>query len=391
MLKVLIFILFFSFHFSAHSETENKKTICLNMIVKNEKQVIRRCLESVSKIIDYWVIVDTGSEDNTPEIINDFMAKKNIKGELHHRQWKNFAHNRNEALELAKDKADYILFMDADDLLVFEPEFNLGKLNKDCYLIRTKHSGSEYDNMRLVKSTLKSKWVGVLHEYLDCPYKMPPERINHVYNYYTGQGARSQDPDKYIKDAAILEEGLKEEPNNERYVFYLAQSYKDANNLEKALENYQKRVSMGGWNEEVYYSLYQIGALKEDLKYPSEEVVNAYFKAFSYRPSRIEALYKLINLYKNKQEYQKGFQIGLIAEKIPNSKDLLFVEKWMEDYGILFESSICAYWSGNYEAARDLSLKLCQKETIPYNVKYQNEINLGLTLTKIVEEITNQK
>lgn len=387
MHKILICFLFITFHSKIFSE-EEKNSICLNMIVKNEAHVIRRCLDSVSKLITYWVIVDTGSEDGTPEIIKEFMEKKNIPGELHHRPWKNFAHNRNEALELAKKKSDYILFMDADDLLVFEPEFKMGFLNKDCYLIRTKHAGSEYDYMRIVKSTLDSKWVGVLHEYLHCPYKIPPERINYVYNFYTGEGARSKDPDKFAKDASLLEDGLKEEPHNERYVFYLAQSYRDANNLKKALQNYQKRVSMGGWNEEVYYSLYQIGALKEELNYPTQEVIDAYLTAFTYRPSRCEALYKLINFYKNNKDYEKGFKIGLIAEKIPHSKDLLFVEKWMEDYGILFESSICAYWSGNYEAARDLAFKLSQKENVPYNIKYQNEINLGLILTKLLEIIT---
>ena len=75
-------------------------TICLNMIIKNEAPVIRRCLDSVKPFIDSWVIVDTGSSDDTQQIVRDTMA--GLPGELHERPWKNFGHNRNEALELAR-------------------------------------------------------------------------------------------------------------------------------------------------------------------------------------------------------------------------------------------------------------------------------------------------
>jgi len=100
-----------------------KKTICLNMIVKDENHVITRCLESVKSLIDYWVIVDTGSQDGTQDTIKNFL--KDIPGELYERPWVNFGHNRNEALALAQDKSDYILFIDADDQLVFSEELSL--------------------------------------------------------------------------------------------------------------------------------------------------------------------------------------------------------------------------------------------------------------------------
>ena len=91
------------------------------MIVKNESKVIERCLGSVKDFINYWVIVDTGSTDGTQQIIKNFM--KDVPGELHQSEWQNFEYNRNEALQFAKNKGDYILFMDADDQLLFPSDY----------------------------------------------------------------------------------------------------------------------------------------------------------------------------------------------------------------------------------------------------------------------------
>src|SRR3972149_8399584 len=102
-----IFLFFFLCFSLCAEDVPIKQTVCLNMIVKNESKVIERCLKSVKPLIDYWVIVDTGSTDKTRQIISKFMSA--IPGELHERPWVDFAHNRNEALHLAKGRGDYIL------------------------------------------------------------------------------------------------------------------------------------------------------------------------------------------------------------------------------------------------------------------------------------------
>src|SRR3972149_9108675 len=89
-----------------HAAAQPRKTICLNMIVKDEALVIERCLGSVKHLIDYWVIVDTGSKDGTQEIIKNYL--KDIPGELYESPWVDFAHNRNEALDFANNKGDYL-------------------------------------------------------------------------------------------------------------------------------------------------------------------------------------------------------------------------------------------------------------------------------------------
>src|SRR3990172_13007879 len=122
-MKKNCFLVFLFFYLSLSA----KPTLCLNMIVKNETKVIERCLKSVRPLIDYWVIVDTGSSDGTQQLIKAYLH--DIPGELHERPWVNFEHNRNEALELAKNKGDYILTIDADEQFIYSENFSLPLLD----------------------------------------------------------------------------------------------------------------------------------------------------------------------------------------------------------------------------------------------------------------------
>ena len=101
-----------------------KNTITLVMIVKNESKVITRCLESVKDYIDYWVICDTGSTDGTQDIIKTFFSNVNIPGKLHNHKWVNFGFNRSLAIELARNKSDYSLLLDADFIFRIKDEIS---------------------------------------------------------------------------------------------------------------------------------------------------------------------------------------------------------------------------------------------------------------------------
>lgn len=380
------FIHFFCFLFlsvTLLAADEPKKTICLNMIVKNESHVIERCLEPLKPFIDYWIIVDTGSEDDTKKIIKEYM--KEIPGELHEQPWVNFEHNRNEALKLAKDKADYVLFIDADDTLSFDSQFKWPHLDKDFYHILIKHSGTNYYRTQLINNHLDWKWVGVLHEYIGSSQAKTYAPLEGVSIIFNGDGARSQDPRKFQKDAEILEVALKKEPANERYAFYLAQSYKDADEPAKALEAYKRRITMGGWNEEVFYSMLQIAHLQQRLSIPPETFIASYYQAYHYRPKRVEPLYYLSNYYRCKGDYALGYIIASVGQEISKPNDILFVEKWIYDYGLLLELSICAYWIGKYEECKELSQALLAKSDLPANVRDCIEKNLVFALTKLAE------
>jgi len=366
-----------------------KKTICLNMIVKNESPVIERCLESVKPLIDTWVIVDTGSTDGTQDIIRNFM--KDIPGELQERPWINFGHNRNEALELAKGKADYVLIIDADESLVFKPEFKLPDIDKDYYYITTEYGGTNYPRNQLVSTALDWKWVGVLHEVLCCDDAKTNSTLENVVNYVRTDGNRSTDPLKYHKDAALLEKAMLEDPKHTRNQFYLAQSYRDAGENALALMNYKKRIAMGGWDQEIFWSLLQVGILQETLGMSPEIIKKGYENTYQYRPTRLEPLYRLATYKRSLNDFQGGYEAALKGLHLRSSNDLLFVETWIYDYGLLLEYSINAYWVDKYYEALLASHLLLANPKIPENVRECATRNLVWINLKINEELEKQK
>lgn len=374
---------------------EAKQAICLNMIVKNEKDVIQRCLDSVIPVIDYWVIVDTGSTDGTQEIIKEHM--KDIPGELLERPWKNWGATRTEALHLAQEKGegDYILFMDADDILEFpegRAEFPL--LEADLYYLWRGTKDFSYRRPQLVKKDLPWKYVGVTHEYLASDSSFTSETLETVKYITLSGGAEAKDPkQKFWKNVNLLEEGLKEEPNNDRYAFYLAESYRDAGEKGKALEWYQKRIKMGGWAEETYWSMLQSSFMLKDLGLPSSVVSEAFLAAHRFRPHRAEALYYLAELYMDQENYAKAYEYLKIWPYIPQppAKDSLFNMDWIEHYGILFKLSICSYYVGHYEESINACSQLIGMNDIPENWRQQAAANIAFPLMKIQEEKTEQQ
>jgi glycosyltransferase involved in cell wall biosynthesis len=359
--------------------TRKKHSICLNMIVKNESKVITRCLDSVKDLIDYWVISDTGSTDGTQNIIRNYFKQHHIKGELHEHAWQDFAHNRNLALKAARGKTDYILIMDADDYFIKEDTFRLPPLKAGCYALKTRRKGITYYCDKLIRSSLPWRWKGVLHEHLYCSINYTIDKIADGCELQsTAEGARSQNPHKYWDDAMVLEKGVLAEPNNTRYRFYLAQSYRDAGFPEKALENYQKRAEMGGWAEEVYYALLEVGHHKQRLNHSARDVIDAYLKAYHYRPQRLEALYYAITLCRIHAHFHLGYQLGWAATDVLfPADDVLFVDTSVYDWRFLDELSICAINANKPQEGVRMIEALLHSERVPIDQKDRIIANLN--------------
>ena len=322
-------------------------TLCLNMIVKNEANVIERLLESVYPIIDTYCICDTGSSDNTVEIITRFFNDRGMRGKIVSCPFVNFEYSRNFALSSAAGMADYLLLLDADmvlDIKQFDKE-SLHKYYHYCIL-----QGTEdfyYYNKRIVKNDGRSSYRGVTHEFLDTPqdssYDFSKEEL---FIVDIGDGGAKQN--KFERDIELLEQGVKEEPNNDRYYFYLANSYLSVGRYKDAVETYDKRISMGGWDQEVWYSLFQKGLCYKYLNEP-EKSADSFLKAFEIIPYRLENFYELVKLYREQGNNKLAnffYQMAKGISSEVNKDNFLFYDATVYRYKLDYEFSIAAFYNG---------------------------------------------
>ncbi|HKS08903.1 MAG TPA: glycosyltransferase [Pyrinomonadaceae bacterium] len=364
------------------------QTICLNMIVKNEAEVIRRCLDSVSWIIDYWVIVDTGSTDNTQQIIREHL--KNIPGELHERSWQDFAHNRSEALALARGHGAYVLVIDADEILVREPGFELPQLTSDSYNIQVRYGGCTYQRRQLVNNGLPWRYEGVLHEYMTCEQARSEQMLAGLYTVPFHDGARARSANTYRHDALVLEKALLDDPQNTRYVFYLAQSYRDSGDNELALRHYKRRIEMGGWRDEVWYSLYQVAQIRERMEHPWPEVLDSYLAAWQYQPDRAGPLYRIAMHYQAKREYQLSHLFFSRAMQVTQPDPYrLFVEQTIYDFHLPLEYAVSCFYVGQHEAAIETNNRLLRSAQTPPHAIDQVVRNRRFSLDALFPKVAN--
>jgi tetratricopeptide (TPR) repeat protein len=212
-----------------------------------------------------------------------------------------------------------------------------------------RHSGEiEYRIMRLVRGDIHWRYEGVTHEYLTCDQ---PHRIadldEWVITHFADGGSRA---DKFTRDARLLRADLARNPDNTRTVFYLAQTMRDMGEHAEAIKLYQKRARMGGWDEEIYYSLLQVGVLKADQGNWAD-AQDALVQAWESRPSRLEACYELASRLRKMGRHHSAHAIACAGLDKPQPDDWLFVLPWIYRWGLLFEYSITAYWTGNPQAS----------------------------------------
>lgn len=350
------------------------RRICLNMIVKNEAPVIARCLASVKPWVDHWVIVDTGSTDGTQAIIRDFMA--GVPGSLHERPWVNFAHNRNEALELARPQADYLLFIDADEELRVPEGFRWPPLQADGYMLACHMAGIEYQRNALVAARVGWRWEGVLHEYLAAPTHAPWQALAGPYIQVSHDGARARDPSTYLRDIALLEQAVRDQPGNTRNVFYLAQSHRDAGQIESSLHWYRRRAEMGGWAEEQWFAQFQVAVLLERAQAEPSAVRDAYLAAYAARPQRAEPLCELARYHRERAEHALACLYARQAASIPRpTDDILFVDAQVYAWRALDELAVSAYYTPLRELGKAALQQLLAEQRYPTSEQARMEAN----------------
>jgi len=344
-----------------------KKTIGLSQIVKNESHVIERMLNSILPFIDYITIVDTGSVDNTKEIIKKWCEYHKKDFSIYDMSFTNFAECRNYAMSIAKDKTDYSIWLDADEVFVIEDlkQLQSTTLDKDIYMVNTKLNNMKYTRNEIWNNKTDLHWIGPVHEYIthnDPEYKLTAEILKggSVFVYSDGHSWNLDLSDKYYNQALKLEEYINTNKTTDmtRWTFFTAQSYMDSSincvdkfeadeRVRRAIYYYNKRTTMeGGYNEEVFFSKYKVADLFRDINAYWPEVLNKYLIASKIDPFRGEPYRKIVQYYIDRLEFQQALVYSTYAyhtyyEKNPYPMRLLYIEQGYYDWLCAYQHFIC--------------------------------------------------
>jgi glycosyltransferase involved in cell wall biosynthesis len=347
-----------------------KATIGLSIIVKDEEKVILRLLESIYKILDYYIIVDTGSTDNTKKIVEEFMSSKGVPGEVVDHKWVDFGTARNFAMDCIKGKASHGFWIDADEYLEYDKGFNLETLKTnlakfDQASVEVNYNSTRYTRSQFWRTDLPFYWYGPVHEVIMCNQKTNMAVLKGLTVIVKAEGnswTSMTQQEKYEKDAKLLEKYVAEDPKKDpRWVFYLAQSYRDAiapENLKKSIEWYSKRRDMvEGYPEERYYSQLMVATLKGRLTYPEDEVLREFNRCANYDLARGEHFIPIIRHYHAKKEWHSAYILSQYCfkkyhKKNPYPSRSLFIDPSVYDWKFADLHSISAYYMQSIPESR---------------------------------------
>lgn len=296
----------------------------LVMIVKDEAERIGACLDSVRQHIGWWTIIDTGSTDGTQDIIRE--ALDGIPGELFEEPFENFGSARSRAFAAAQGHADWLLASDAD--MTWEIDVPSLDPGVDAFLIEM---GDERFSNRLplvLRGDLPWVSVGEVHEYtalagggLGRRVKTDAIRIRQPGATWSEEKARWH--------LSLLAPGVA--AGDPRAVFYAAQTHRDLGERTEARELYERRVEMGGWDEERFVAAYQAATLEDDWRVRVLRLLGAW----ELRPSRLEPLYDAVHALNNNEAFRTAYQLASIP--IPPITDTLFVYPKVWSWGLRAE------------------------------------------------------
>lgn len=287
-------------------------TVCLGMIVRDAEDSIARCINSVLPYIDRAVFIDTGCTDSTIEVVKQTLNGTPLS--LYESEWQGHYINRTELLQKVRESgADYCLMPDADMELVVEDGGWPEVLSADEYMIEIRDRGLVYPLPLMTSNHKNFYYAGVAHCYLACE-DGPTEGVKLNGVHFLDHGGGGHRPGKIERDAELLAAEIGKDPGDRRSWFYLAQSYRDLDQVERAIAAYKIRASLGGWSEEVYQSLYQAGMLLcEHVNY--YEGAKLLIAAAELKHNRAEALRALAGCSTS------------VADKLPfPEEEVLFVE-----------------------------------------------------------------
>ncbi|GAA4712685.1 glycosyltransferase [Brevibacillus fulvus] len=294
-------------------------TISLCLIAKNEEKTIGNCLESVKGIVDEIIVVDTGSTDRTTEIVRQYTDK------IYHFEWiDDFAAARNYAFRLATQ--EYILWLDADDVLLEEDQQKLLQLKEtldpsvDSVTMHYHYAFDEFGRVsysfrrnRLVKRARQFRWHGAVHEYLAVSGNILNSDIAVTHRRINSHSGRN---------LAIFEKRLaKGEPFTPRDLYYFANELRDNGRYERALEFYHRFLdTKEGWIEDILATYNKMADIYYRLGNEEKEL-DCIFQAFRLEAPRAEFCCRLGHYFLRQKEYRKALFWYKFATELERPKE----------------------------------------------------------------------
>lgn len=292
--------------------------ICLNMILHNAAEHLRPTLESTLPWIDTFCLsVSTTTDDSTQSIVREVL--RDVPGCIVRHEGDlvegSFGKTRQQALAMARsfcNADDYILWLDAGDVVGFDRK---PEPQGDGAYAQVLYGTCQFRRVHLVRASAPWVWRYRVHETLVSPYQAHVPQLD---GFVVRARVAEDSPEKWLRYAKLSEADLKEHPEDTRVVFYAAQNWFAAGKHGRALTLYRKREEMGGWDQEVFYSIMRQAMCLEWLHMP-HAAGNEYIRAWQFMPSRAEPLRHLARLTEQNAWNE-------IADKLPLPESGLFVE-----------------------------------------------------------------
>jgi tetratricopeptide (TPR) repeat protein len=346
-------------------------------MIKNESRIITRSIQSTLPFADAICIEDTGSTDDTCSIITEHFKTLPIPGKLYQHPWRNFGYSRTHSFQSAQafcvelgwnPARTYVFAMDADMNLIVNPQFNKEALTLTGYQVTQRAGSLHYINMRLMRLSDNWKCIGATHEYWSTPDGAGPTgRVDDELMYIDDKNDGGCKADKFTRDLQLLTEELETDPTNVRTHFYLAQTYKCLGDTENAIKFYKKRITLGGWYEEVWMSHYMIAQIYLSKRMPEKAELWVQ-RAQKYNNYRADALYALAHYYRCLPDAQwKAMHYLREAMKIKRPDVALFLEAQVYDYLLDYEYTILQHYVNPVRIDGNMaSMRYLLKEGAPY-------------------------
>lgn len=305
-------------------EKENRITISLCMIVKDEEDALPKCLTSVRDIVDEIIVVDTGSVDQTKSIAAKFTDK------IYDFSWiDDFSAARNFAF--SKATKDYILWLDADDTLEQKDQNLFFELKETIdseidsvtmhYHLSFNSEGKVTHSLRrnrLVRRDRQFKWIGAVHEYLEVSG-----------NIFHSDIAITHKKEKAHTDRNLLIYRSREEKDEKftpRDLYYFANELKDHCYYDKAIEKYEEFLNGGkGWVEDNIAACLKLAECYGQMKEP-EKQLRALLSTFEYDLPRAEVCCKLGSFYIEIKDYTKAIHWLKVVEFLEHPETMGVVD-----------------------------------------------------------------